>query len=156
MHMPPAAAAGGMWFIPDGPERSVVLLPTGILHLAFGIVRGSWLWSLSAIVFGNLALWTFYGKYDEWSFGARPQFWLVPPAVSVLVALHLNRHRITHGQASMARYFCIAVSPLSEQESSFFCDAPGSASADVKRKPGILRGLLGARSIRVCRTQWGQ
>ena len=111
--------AGAMWFIPDGPERSVVLLTTGILHLAFGIVRGSWLWSLSAIVFGNLALWTFYGKYDDWSFGARPQFWLVPPAVSVLVALHLNRHRITHGQASMARYFCIAVIYISSTSEIF-------------------------------------
>jgi fructose-specific phosphotransferase system IIC component len=35
-----------------------------------------------------------------------PQFWLIPPALCVLVAAHLNRRQLTESQMTTIRYAC--------------------------------------------------
>jgi hypothetical protein len=63
----------------------------------------------AALVFGNLALWLFYEKFPELEFIRHPQMWLIPPAMSVLIAAQLNRDRLTTAQLTAVRYLCVVV-----------------------------------------------
>jgi hypothetical protein len=108
-----------MWSVSSETDRSAVLLGLGILHLGVGIVRGSLLLGCSSILFGNLALWTFYTNFDQWSLLDRPQFWLIPPAASVLLAAQWSRARLAPWQLTLVRYGCIAVIYVSSTSEIF-------------------------------------
>ncbi len=108
-----------MWFVASEADRSAVLLALGILHLGVGIVRGSLILGCSSILFGNLALWTFYSNFDHWSILDRPQFWLIPPAASLLLAAQWRRDRLTPQQLTLVRYGCVAVIYVSSTSEVF-------------------------------------
>ena len=90
-------------------DRPGIFLTVGLLHLLVSLIRRSMLIGCSAIFFGNLALWSFYANFENWSLLDRPQFWLIPPAVSVLVAIHLTRERLTGDVVSVGLYLSIGV-----------------------------------------------
>ncbi|MBI84833.1 MAG: hypothetical protein CMJ81_16695 [Planctomycetaceae bacterium] len=100
-------------------ERPGIFLAVGLLHLLVSLVRSSMLIGLSAMFFGNLAMWAFYANFENWSFFDRPQFWLIPPAVSVLLAIHLNRDRLTGDRIALGRYLSIGVIYLSSTSEVF-------------------------------------
>jgi len=90
-------------------DASLVMLFAGLAYLMISYTQSSPLAGLAAVVFGNLALWLFYNKFDGFSITEHPQLWLIPPAVSTLVAVHLSRHR----------YICMAVIYLSSTSEIF-------------------------------------
>jgi protein-S-isoprenylcysteine O-methyltransferase Ste14 len=49
----------------------------------------------------------------------QPQFWLIPPAVSVLIAAQLNRQRLAAAQLAAVRYASILVIYLSSTSEMF-------------------------------------
>ena len=100
-------------------EQPGIILAVGLLHLIASVVRHSIPLLASAIVFGNLALWSFYATFEHWSLLNRPQFWLIPPAVSVLLAMHVHRHRLPHAQATLGRYLCIVTIYISSTSEIF-------------------------------------
>ena len=99
--------------IGSNADASLFMLLAGILYLMVSISRQS-LWSgLAAVIFGNSALWLFYHEHLTLEFLSRPQLWLIPPAVSVLVAGQFHRDRLTASQLATLRYISAAVIYLS-------------------------------------------
>ena len=56
-----------------------------------------------AVVAGNGALWALLNQ-KSFNFLEHPQFWLIPPALSVLLAAHLNRKRLEPQVMTAIRY----------------------------------------------------
>jgi hypothetical protein len=75
--------------------------------------RRNFLYALGAGFCGNLAFWFLLSSYESLAFFEHPQFWLVPPAISILGAAQLNRDRLDAKQLTFIRYFAIVVIYLS-------------------------------------------
>ena len=72
------------------------------------VLNQSFLSAGLGVVFGNIALWIFFDRYG-FSLVDDPQLWLIPPAISTLIAAQLYSHRIQKSQLEGIRYICIAV-----------------------------------------------
>ncbi|WP_164103028.1 hypothetical protein [Candidatus Laterigemmans baculatus] len=59
---------------------------------------------VASIVLANLALWVVLAQSPSFSFLAHPQLWLIPPAVCVLFAAHLERQRLDPRTLAAIRY----------------------------------------------------
>lgn len=105
----PLLAVAGLTVFNSKADSSIVLLSAGLLYLLVGYLRRSVLSGLIAIALGNLALWMFYGKFPQFSFVAHPQLWLIPPALSVLVASHICRSSFSSSHLAAIRYICMAI-----------------------------------------------
>ena len=115
----PIVTAAGFWAVDSRADAALVMLLAGLLYLAITIVDQS-VWSaVAAIVFGNLALWLFYDKFPGLAFFTHPQLWLIPPALSVLVAAQVNKHRLSEGQLAMLRYVSLVAIYLSSTSEIF-------------------------------------
>ena len=89
-------------------EYSQLLFLSGLMYVGLAIFRQSLRYSLAAALVGNLALWSLYGHYGS-NILERPQVWLIPPALSLLVAGQLNRNRLSEAQLTAIRYFSALV-----------------------------------------------
>ncbi len=93
------------WLFDQGKVRYEVLLAVGAAYY----IAVSAIWKdvaprIAAVVLGNAALWILLVQQPGWGFIAHPQAWLIPPAVCVLVVVHLYRNRLQPGVASAVRY----------------------------------------------------
>ena len=73
----------------------------------------------AAAVAGNGALWSLLADADGFDFTDHPQLWLIPPAVSVLVAAQINRRRLSETQLTAVRYASMIVVYLSSTGEMF-------------------------------------
>lgn len=106
----------GMWVVGAKADYALVLLVAGILYVALSYTRKSWAAMVAATVAGNGALWALLSD-SHLSFATNPQLWLIPPALSVLIAAQVNRHRLTAEMLAGIRYaatIVIYVSSTSE------------------------------------------
>jgi len=103
----PVLISGALWSIESAADTSLVLLAGGLAYLMISYVRQSVTSGLLSIVLGNLALWVFFHRYPGLAFFQHPQLWLVPPALSALIAAHLSRDRLTPAQMATWRYVCV-------------------------------------------------
>jgi len=87
------------------------------------MVHRSFLYGAAAAVAGNIALWVLL-QHKGIHFADRPQFWLIPPAVAVLLAAQLNRTRLTTEQLTAARYIATIVIYLSSTSELFIHSDP--------------------------------
>lgn len=115
----PVLISGAIWSIDSAADTSLVLLVGGLAYLLISHVRHSITSGLLSIVLGNLALWVFYNRYPGLAFFEHPQLWLIPPALSLLVAGHLNRSRLAPSQLAMLRYVCVGAIYLSSTAEIF-------------------------------------
>lgn len=99
----------GMWLWASESEYDVLMFIAGVFYLLLASMRQSTPLALLAGACGNAALLAFYGRFDGLSLFDHPQLWLIPPAVSTLVALQWHRDSIDAGTATMGRYACVAV-----------------------------------------------
>jgi hypothetical protein len=100
-------------------DGATLMLVGGIAYLLIGTIHESIVGRVLALVFGNLALWLFYGKFENFSFAAHPQLWLIPPAFSALIAAQLNRKLLDRNQLAMIRYISAAVIYVSSTSEIF-------------------------------------
>ena len=108
-----------IWTVDSKSDHAMVLLMGGLAYLMMSFTRKS-IWSgAAALVLGNAALWVFYGRYPSLSLLEHPQLWLIPPAVSVLIAGHLMRNKLTSGQNATLRYLCMSVIYISSTSEIF-------------------------------------
>ena len=116
----PAVTAAGVLAIDSKADAALVMLSLGLAYLLISYIRKS-MWSgFAAVVFGNLALWIFYeADYVNISFFSHPQLWLIPPAVSVLIASQFYRKSISAAQLALVRYICVAVIYVSSTSEIF-------------------------------------
>jgi hypothetical protein len=109
----------GIW-IPNAAsvDRSFVLLVVGLLYLVLSATRKSWASLVAAAVAGNAALWVLLDDF-QFDLTAYPQLWLIPPALSVLLAAQLNRHRLPPQALAAIRYLATIVIYLSSTSEIF-------------------------------------
>ncbi|HZN35775.1 MAG TPA: hypothetical protein VFB80_18225, partial [Pirellulaceae bacterium] len=106
----------GWWVAGSQVDYALLLLVAGILYLALSFTRKSWAAMVAAAVAGNGALWSLFSE-KAFHFADHPQLWLIPPALSVLAAAQVNRHRLSAEALTAIRYaatIVIYVSSTSE------------------------------------------
>lgn len=89
---------------PIAGEYSMILLLIGIVYVTMSLWRKSFVYTTLAALAGNGALWAFWMEQGQ-VFTQHPQLWLIPPALSVLIATHLNREKLNTAQLTAIRYF---------------------------------------------------
>ena len=121
-------------------DYELVLFLAGLMYLLLCIAHRSILYGAAAAVAGNAALWVLL-EHRGIHFTDRPQLWLIPPAVAVLLAVQLNRTRLTAEQLTATRYFATIVIYLSSTSEIFI------HSADFLWPPMILAALSVAGAL---------
>ncbi|MGI8979196.1 MAG: hypothetical protein ACR2FY_08220 [Pirellulaceae bacterium] len=106
---------------PSAPYELVLFL-AGLMYLLLCMMHRSFLYGAAAAVAGNAALWVLL-EHQGFHFTDHPQFWLIPPAVAVLLAAQLNRTRLSTEQLTATRYFAVIVIYLSSTSEIFIHSA---------------------------------
>jgi hypothetical protein len=136
----PLLPALGFWIQSSRTSYSTLLFIVGLLYVILSMWRGAFLYSVAAALAGNAGLWALWHEH-----GIRlvdhPQLWLIPPALSVLVAVQLNRHRVNEEQVTGIRYLCTMIIYVSSTGDMFI-----TGIGENLALPMILAGLsvLGA------------
>jgi hypothetical protein len=82
------------------------------------LTRKSFRFALIAALTGNFGLWALF-YHCGWTFVGSPQLWLIPLALILLVAEHLNRDRLAAAQAAALRYLALGLIYLSSTADMF-------------------------------------
>jgi hypothetical protein len=115
----PLIPALGFWVVAaEKSDYSVVLFAAGLVYLVLSMLRRSMASGMAALVAGNAALWSLLMD-TGFAFWRHPQFWLIPPAASVLIAGHLNRRHLKPAQLAALRYAGVLVIYLSSTSEIF-------------------------------------
>lgn len=110
----PLLPALGWWLnrelgIDTAGHYSLLLFFVGLLYVALSMLRRSYISGVAAALAGNAALWALLADYEPLSLLKHPQFWLIPPAVSTLVATQINRRHFSEAQLAGIRYLCLLI-----------------------------------------------
>lgn len=116
-------------------DYSMILLLIGIVYVAMSLWRKSFIYTSLATLAGNGALWAFWMEQGQ-VITQHPQLWLIPPALSVLIATHLNREKLSSSQITAIRYFSTITIYISSTGDMFIAGV-----ADNLLLPVILCGL---------------
>lgn len=114
----PLFPALGFWTIQAEPKYQTVLFFAGLIYAMLSFWRKSFVYSVMAALAGNAALWALWSQ-NGLDISLQPQLWLIPPAVSVLLAAQLNHRRLTPTQLSSIRYPALIVIYLSSTGDMF-------------------------------------
>ena len=117
----------------------LVLFFAGLIYLFMAFARRSFVSGIAAGVMGNGALWALLSD-KGFVLTAQPQFWLIPPALSVLIAAHVNRDRLSSAALTSIRYVCVMIIYLSSAGEMFMQLVVPSGPEDWLR-PIILASL---------------
>lgn len=97
----------GFWIAQSQVEYSTLLFVVGGLYGLLSILRSSFWFGLAAALAGNGGLWYLLHETSEYHFLQHPQLWLIPAAISVLIAAQLNRKDFSEAQMTGVRYLCL-------------------------------------------------
>jgi hypothetical protein len=97
----------GFWLASSDVDFSVLLFVVGGLYGLLSILRRSFGFGLLAAVAGNAGLWYVWNRTPDFQFLQHPQLWLIPVALSVLLAAYLNEERMTEDQMAGVRYLSL-------------------------------------------------
>jgi len=97
----------GFWLTQSLVDYSVLLFIVGGLYGVLAILRRSFGFGVLAALAGNGGLWYLWHRTDEYGFLQHPQLWLIPAAMSVLVAAYLNREDFSEEQMIGIRYLTL-------------------------------------------------
>jgi hypothetical protein len=115
----PLLPALGFWVIAaEKTHYATLLFIIGIMYLVLSGLRKSVASGLAAALAGNAALWFLLAESDM-SIWEHPQFWLIPPAASALIAGQINHRRLSSNQQATLRYVSILVIYLSSTSEIF-------------------------------------
>jgi hypothetical protein len=95
------------WILPTTRvDYSLLLLAVGLLYAGLSVARKSFGFGVLAAVSANGGLWYFLNRLEGFRLLEHPQLWLIPPALCVLAAAHINRKQLTDAQMTAIRYGC--------------------------------------------------
>ncbi len=97
----------GFWMVSSEVDFSVLLFIVGGLYGLLSILRRSFPFGLVAAVAGNAGLWYAFQRTEDYQFLQHPQLWLVPVALSVLIAAYLNEEKLNEDQMTGIRYLSL-------------------------------------------------
>lgn len=116
-------------------DYSLVLLLISLVYVVMSVWRKSFVYTSLAALAGNGAWWAFWAEQGQ-LLTQHPQLWLIPPALSVLVATHLNRDKLNEAQLTSIRYFATMMIYVSSTGDMFITGVAESIAL-----PMILCGL---------------
>jgi hypothetical protein len=97
----------GFWIVSSEVDFSVLLFIVGGLYGLLSILRRSFPFGVAAALAGNAGLWYAFQRTEDYQFLQHPQLWLVPVALSVLIAAYLNEEKLTEDQMTGVRYLSL-------------------------------------------------
>lgn len=104
----PVVIALVLFAVDNSADKSMVFFMVGMIYVMISVINQSFLSAALGVVFGNFALWIFFNQFG-FSLVDNPQLWLIPPAISTLIAAQLYSSRMPKSQLEVIRYVCIAV-----------------------------------------------
>jgi hypothetical protein len=120
------------------------LLVAGLYGLVFW-TRRSFVFAVLAAAAGNFALWSLLTHHGI-AFFLHPQCWLIPPALIVLAAEHVNRERLRPDLSAGLRYLGISMIYVSSTADLFIAGLGNSVVLPivlaVLALAGVLLGIL--------------
>jgi hypothetical protein len=126
--------------------HAVVWFVLGLLYMFVALNRRSFRYALLAALAANFGLWVIFANVEGLHFLAHPQLWLIPLALILLVAEHLNRDKLTEAQATALRYVALTVLYLSSTADMFLAGVGDSLLLPIVLAVlsvlGILAGIL--------------
>ncbi len=144
----PAVAA---WAFSD-TRYPLVLFSAGLVYVFLSITRRSFYTAVAAAVTSNGAIWALLSEKGL-EFFIQPQMWLIPPALSVLIAAHVNRARLTEHALTGIRYGCVIIIYLSSAGEMFMklvvSDAPEAWLRPIVLASLAVAGMLAGILLRV-------
>jgi hypothetical protein len=138
----------GMWVVFSEVDYALLLFVTGLLYLALSYTRKSWAAMVAATVAGNAALWALLAD-TQLKFLTNPQFWMIPPALSVLVAAQLNRRRLAPEALAAVRYAATSVIYISSTSEIFSRGMAGGIWPPIVLLGLAVAGVLAGMALRV-------
>jgi hypothetical protein len=126
----------GIWVVDSRVSDSNVLFLVGLFYGILSVMRRSFKFAMLAVFAGNGGLWTLLSGSAYYSFYQHPQLWLIPVSLSVLVAGHLNRDRLTKDQMTTIRYATLMMIYVSSTSDIFINGVSESPELTI-----ILAGL---------------
>ncbi|MBL8189316.1 MAG: hypothetical protein JNK38_15010 [Acidobacteria bacterium] len=94
----------GFWSLNSQVPYSGLLLTVGLFYGVLSVMKRSLGLGLLAALTGNSGLWHFLNRVEGLTFFEHPQLWLIPAAVSVLLAARINRESLSVEQMNSIRY----------------------------------------------------
>lgn len=97
----------GFWLASSEVDFSLLLFIVGGLYGLLSILRRSMVFGVLAAVAGNAGLWYMFDRTADYQFLQHPQLWLIPVALSVLIAAYLNEDKLSEDQVTGLRYLSL-------------------------------------------------
>jgi hypothetical protein len=94
----------GYFVVNSAVSYSNLLFLVGLFYAVLSVMWRSFLFGILAALAGNGGLWKLLNGVGGYGFYQHPQLWLIPVSLSVLVAGHVNRDRLTKDQMTVIRY----------------------------------------------------
>jgi hypothetical protein len=116
----------GFWIASSEVDFSLLLFVIGGLYGLLSVLRRSFVFGVLAAVAGNAGLWYAFNRTADYGFLQHPQLWLIPVAVSVLIAAYLNEDKITEDQMTGVRYLSLVTIYVSSTADIFINGAANS------------------------------
>jgi hypothetical protein len=115
----PLLAIVGFGLAPSRVELSNLLFVIGFFYAVLSAGRRSFMFGVLAALAANGGLWALLYRNPELRFLVHPQLWLIPVAVSVMMAAQLNRDRLTPETMKSIRYVCLIIVYISSTADIF-------------------------------------
>jgi hypothetical protein len=116
----------GFWVASSEVDFSLLLFVIGGLYGLLSILRRSFVFGLLAALAGNAGLWYAFNRTADYGFLQHPQLWLIPVAVSVLIAAYLNEDKLDEDQMTGVRYLALVTIYVSSTADIFINGAANS------------------------------
>lgn len=97
----------GFWLASSEVDFSLLLFVVGGLYGLLSVLRRSFGFGVIAAVAGNAGLWYILHRTSDYQFLQHPQLWLIPVALSVLLAAYLNEKNLSEDQMAGIRYLAL-------------------------------------------------
>ncbi|HEX5966123.1 MAG TPA: hypothetical protein VFY51_09325, partial [Pyrinomonadaceae bacterium] len=97
----------GFWLASSEVDFSLLLFVVGGLYGLMSVLRRSFAFGVLAAVSGNAGLWYILHRTSDYQFLQHPQLWLIPVALSVLLAAYLNEKNLSEDQMAGIRYLAL-------------------------------------------------
>jgi hypothetical protein len=145
----PLLPVAGFWAAQSQVDYSTVLFVVGGLYGLLSILRKSFWFGLIAALAGNGGLWHLLQHTSEYGFGQHPQLWLIPAAISVMIAAHLNRKDFSEAQMAGIRYLALVTIYVSSTADIFINGVARSPWLPLVLAALSLAGVFGGMMFRV-------
>jgi hypothetical protein len=128
---------------------SVLLLLAAALYGLLAFLRKSTILGLLGALAGNGALWYLLNGSEGLGFFAHPQVWVIPAALSGLIALEINGSRLDAAQLRAGRYCLVVALYLSSTADLFINATAHSTWLPVILAALSVAGVLAGIALRV-------